>query len=579
MRSRPACARAAFGAFALLLAYHHLPASPFRDAQESAIRQEEPSRLAYDVSVTVKNVEVIVRGKDGRRITGLRLENFKVFEDGLPKNITNFHEATGMRPARVSKDDPGAAEPGTGLPAAVPEAIQNRIVFFFDNAHLHPMNRNWIIKKLQSFITRNFERGTTNQAMIVFLDRRLDVIQDFTSGAVSLLSAIEGLRDRASDALTRKRSWDEVQQEITLMASRTTAEDTENYQLAASYAHGFIEEEMNQLAFSLRSLQALGSRLGGIKGRKILIYASDRMPLNPAEEVFRFISRLFPSMSAETESLVYDASQLFHQTVALCNAQEISVYALQAEDFGLLASSADKANWSVEASGLRPINPGTARHNDGLETVSRETGGSMITAKRDHAAGFEILEDDLSHFYSLGYASNAPADDAFHVIDVKVVDAGEDCVLRFRTGYLKNSPDEAAKSHVIARLFIPQKDNPLDARVQALPPEKQPFGQVKMRFKLLIPIGRLTLRPSGSEHAGAIKVLVAMLDSKKRWSDPAELLQDIRIPDQDLETARGRFYPYVVEISVNPERYTVSLAVRDVFGQQTGYIQFDQDVR
>jgi hypothetical protein len=319
--------------------------------------------------------------------------------------------------------------------------------------------------------------------------------------------------------------------------------------------------------------------LGGIKGRKLLIYASDGLPLNPAEEVFSFISRLFPSMSAETESLRYDATKLFNQFIASCNAEDVSVYSLQAEKYDLSASSADKTNWSLKAEGLRPITPGTAPQNDGLEIVSRETGGSVIIAKRDLAAGFETIEDDLSHYYSLGYTSDASADDSYHSINVKVVDIGEDCVLRFRKGYLKSSEKETIKSRVVARLFLPQIDNPLGARVQILPMQKSPLGLVKMSFKLLIPINRLSLQASGSEQTGAIKVIVAMLDSKNLWSDPAELLQDIRIPHQDWEKAQASFFPYITELDVKPGRYFISIAIQDVFGRQTSYLQVTQDLR
>jgi hypothetical protein len=95
-----------------------------------------------------------------------------------------------------------------------------------------------------------------------------------------------------------------------MMASQaTSAGDDGSYQQAVFYVYGYVEEELNQIDLSLRSLDSLVNYLGGIKGRKLLIYASDGLPLNPAEEVFSFISRLFPSMSAETESLRYDVTR------------------------------------------------------------------------------------------------------------------------------------------------------------------------------------------------------------------------------------------------------------------------------
>ncbi len=563
----------------MLLGAYCLAGFPSPNSQEKANQLAPLPQLNYEIAVTVKNVEVIIRGKDGHWITGLKPSNFQIYEDGFPKKITNFHEVAGPQSSAMPRIESQPGEPETQPSATIPKAIQNRIVLFFDNAHIQPVNRNWIIKKLTTFLARNFQSGTTNQAMVVLLDRRLDIVQSFTSDISLLLRAVEGIRNQASDALFRARAWDDVQQEIIRMAAQATSAGDGSYQQAVSYAHGNVEEEMNLIDFSLRSLRSLVDYLGGIKGRKLLIYASDGLPLNPAEEVFSFISRLFPSMSAETESLRYDATRLFDQFIAECNTQDVSVYSLQAEKYNLSASSADKTNWSVKAEGLRPITPGTALQNDGFEIVSRETGGSVITAKRNLAAGFETIEDDLSYYYSLGYTSDAPADDSYHSINVKVVDVGEDCVLHFRKGYLKSSEEETVKSRVIARLFLPQIDNPLGARVQILPTQKLPLELVKMSFKLLIPISRLFLQASGSEHTGAIKVIVAMLDSKNLWSDPVELLQDIRIPHQDLEKAQASFFPYLAELDVKPDRYVVSIAIQDVPGRQTSYLQVTRDLR
>jgi hypothetical protein len=70
-----------------------------------------------------------------------------------------------------------------------------------------------------------------------------------------------------------------------------------------------------------------------------------------------------------------------------------------------------------------------------------------------------------------------------------------------------------------------------------------------------------------------------MLDSKNLWSDPVELLQDIRIPHQDLEKAQASVFPYLVQLDVKPDRYVTSIAIHDVLGRQTSYLQVTRDLR
>jgi VWFA-related protein len=442
------------------------------------------------------------------------------------------------------------------------------------------MNRNWIVGKLKSFIQANFESKRANQGMVVFLDKRLEIIQNFTPYASSLLRAIEDVEERASGALLRMKSWEELQQELDGMtSSRSGLDDHDQMQRSIVHARNYVEEEMNQLSFSLRSLEALGNYLNGIKGRKILIYISDRLPLNPGEEIFSYIGQIYNVGNARLEAMNYDASWLFKEFVAKCNANEISVYSIHAAIFETGLASADKAQtWNINASSLRPLVPGTAAQNNALDMMARETGGRSILARQDIEGGLERIENDLVNYYSLGYGSKYPADNAYHSIDVKIKNMDRSTEIRFRKGYLKSSAEEKLRDNVISRLFLGQKDNPLAIQVQILPLEKLPFEQTRLTLKILIPINKLALTPSKANRLGKIKVVIALLDSKYFSSDPHELLHDITIPEQDFEMARNRSYPYLAEMTVKPERYVISLAVKDLVGLTTSYVQLFKDV-
>ena len=541
---------------------------------------QDASRLSYDLDVAVTNVHVVVKGKDGRGITGLGPENFQVYEDGALQKLTNFYE---MNPAQVQgyparpEDVPGK---DPRLQPMIPDQAKNKIIFFFDNRHLHPLNRNSVIKKLQSFISKNFEKGKNNEGMLIFVEQRLDIIQGFTSNPHSLLRAAESLQGYPSDALLRERSWQNLNEEINQIAASAGGLDSEDrFRQSMAYARNYVEEEMNHLGFSIQSLEALLTDLSGIKGRKIILYISDRLPINPGDEVFSLIDQLFALGSARTEAMNYDATPLFKEFIARSNAKEISIYAIRADELDASISSADRAKtWNVNSRGLRPTLPGASRMNDGLEMISRETGGTSISAKRDFDAGLALIEDDITHYYSLGYKSIYPADNKYHAIDVKIAGIEGEYEVRFRKGYVKSPAEERIKENVVARLFLGRQDNPLGIQIQALPVEKTPFGGYRLTLKLLVPIHKITLVPQGREHAGRIKIVVAMLDSKDSWSDPVELFQDIKIPLRDLEEAQKRYFPYLAEMELKPESYIISVAVSDLLGSMTSYLQLRKDI-
>src|SRR5579884_3288483 len=52
-------------------------------------------KLTETIDVRVINVDVVVTDKKGNAITGLKPEDFELYENGVPKKITNFYEVEG----------------------------------------------------------------------------------------------------------------------------------------------------------------------------------------------------------------------------------------------------------------------------------------------------------------------------------------------------------------------------------------------------------------------------------------------------------------------------------------------------
>ncbi|MBI3662065.1 MAG: VWA domain-containing protein [Acidobacteria bacterium] len=94
---RTTCARAIlFGLLSAVLAFSPgeffalaQPQQPKQPPQEK--KKEEPQgEFALSVEVPLVNVDVVVTDGNGNFLSGLRRENFRVLEDGVPQAITNF---------------------------------------------------------------------------------------------------------------------------------------------------------------------------------------------------------------------------------------------------------------------------------------------------------------------------------------------------------------------------------------------------------------------------------------------------------------------------------------------------------
>lgn len=567
--------------FTLTFVLLNLSARPYRKILFQ--QKQEIQKPAYEVEVTVTNASVVVTDKDGNRVTGLKPENFEIYEDNLRMRLTNFYEVKSLEvyvpPPEPEKDVPPPSRP---LPIESPQ-FKNKIIFYFDNWHLHPMNRNWSVKKLETFIQNNFTpQNESNEGMVVCLGQKLEILQEFTSNQGQLRAAFEKAKKRSGQSLLRARTKEDMKKELNRMVSEFRRGDNryESFGQAMNYARNYVEAENNDLSYSLKSLSAFIDHITGIEGKKMLIYVSDGLPLNPGDEVFGYIDNAFPTGNARAEAMNYDATNIFKELTARCNASEISLYPINARGLEAAVLTADKgAGWDTYSKGSGMMRATSRVQNDALKLMANETGGVSILNTNAIAAGLEKMSDDLQFYYSLGYVSPDKAEGKYHSIEVKLVGVAEKYDVRVRHGYLRVSLEEKIRESVYSRLFLQRQDNPMHVMAQVMSVEPlQKTKKLCLNLKILIPIKNLTLYSQENEYVGRIKVYIALKDSQNHFSPCHELTEDIKIPFRDYEEALRSSYPYIAEMYVDPGDYTISLAVKDVTASVLNYLQLEKTI-
>jgi VWFA-related protein len=548
--------------------------------------QDESSQLTYEVDVRVTKVEVIVTDKSGNRVTGLKPENFRVYEDGRPQKLTTFYEVKGMEIylAGPEEETGKLSQPAPPPPESpAPERVRNKIIIYFDNWHLHPLNRNWGIKKLESFIRNNFTPGSNNLGMVVCLDQKFEILQKFTSDQRLLMLALQQAKKHSGQSMIRRRARDDLKRELGRIVEETQPMDQRTgFERAIGFARSYVEAEQTDLQFSLKSLGAFVNHLVGVEGRKILIYVSDGLPLNPAAEAFSYIDSAFPRGNAGSEAMDYDATRAFKDLTAKCNANEITLYPINARGLESMILSADKqAGWDIFGRGSGMLRTSSRRKSDALKLMARDTGGLAILNTNDIEKGLERIENDLQFYYTLAYRSLYQEDNRYHSIRVKLVGVEKKYKVRVRDGYKQISQDEKVKENVSSRLFLKSQYNPMGVMVQILPVKKMfASNKQQLTLKLLVPIKNLVLKPrkGKNDYFGQIKVYTILKDEAGLISPVRELAEAIIIPAKDYEVALKSNYPYLVEMYVEPGHYTISIAVRDVYGAEVSYIQGEKKI-
>ena len=108
-------------------------------AVSGSLSAQSESFFSEFVEVRVTNVDVIVTGPDGKPVTGLSRDDFRIFENGEEQQLSNFLEVRGSRVSGSLTPAQPAEEPA---PSFDEDLRRRDIIVFVDNAALHPLRRN-----------------------------------------------------------------------------------------------------------------------------------------------------------------------------------------------------------------------------------------------------------------------------------------------------------------------------------------------------------------------------------------------------------------------------------------------------
>lgn len=526
----------------------------------------EPEELFIDqVDVNVVNIDVYVTDKKGNRITGLTKDDFELYEDKRPVQITNFFEVRGGErvgaPTQRERVEPLPTEiqiPGVFQARDVPEEQRLHLVVYVDNFNIRPINRNRILGDLRRFLIE--ELRPEDRVMVVSYDRSLHVRQGFTSDMRLAAKATMELEMITGYAVTRdserRRALDLIEE------ARSTFE-------AQSAARSYAQSMENDLTFTLRSLREIVDSLAGLPGRKMILYVSDGIPWVAGQDLYLAIDQKFTDESTSTlESLNFDFSRKYQQLVDSANSSGVSFYTLDAQ--GLQVSSSISAEERGRQVGFFADTTRQQNLQVPLRFMAAETGGKAILNTNAVFDALEQVAEDFTHYYSLGYQPAHFGDGRYYRLDVKLKD-DKGVRVRHREGYRDLSTDRRMNDGTYAALYYNYQNNPLDVELDFDRSERRDDGFYHVPIQVRVPIGKLALLPREDTYEGRLRVWVGAMDD--RGTSPIQQVPvPISIPADEIERARQQFYVYTITLLMRAGEQKVAVGVRDDLGSETSFI-------
>jgi VWFA-related protein len=414
----------------------------------TTVSAQTPPQPPFKSDTSAVMVDVVVRDKKGNPVTDLTAADFQLFEDGVRQRLGQVTLVAPSSPAAAAQRPSLTAQTTSDVitarhsPAA--ESV-NQSVAAIVFERLSPESRAPATRAALRYVDQ--AAGAPEDYSGVFLlDLSLHVLQTFTTDRSALTSSIEAVASRATAYAEANRIglgtgamqatigaesrgprslWPRDMQARVLDDVAATAQD-----------RGY--DTIQQTGASLAALKGLVLALGGLAGRKSVVYFSDGLSLYA------------PGVPGGGDELRAKFEDLIH----LANRLNVTFYPVDA--VGLRVHSQDVLNGEALLQAVLSdmdvadspagggggaalgLSEGIARSGSTTLVFGRlahDTGGFTIEGTNDLERGLARIADDRRFHYLLTYSPlNQSFGGEYRRISVKVVRPGT--TVRARSGYL-----------------------------------------------------------------------------------------------------------------------------------------------
>jgi len=523
----------------------------------SQAADEAPAGESFkeSIEVSVVNLDVYVTDKKGQPVTGLRKEDFQVFEDGSPVEISNFFaESRGTAPAAPA----ASGGPGQSAPER-PVSQRLRLVVFVDDVNLSQANRMRILQNVGRFLHSELKPG--DEVMLVRYDQKLDIRRQFTPDLKVVDAEIKEILKLPTDIRKYQQSFSQAIQSVSFsqLGGERGGETGSGTEIEGQL-NAWAGEESVMVQGALDALDSVVSWLAGVPGRKAVLYVSDGLPITPGLDLYTIYSRTPRASSAQERVSAmsaekYDMTARFRQLTAHASRNRVAFYPIEA--FGTRDGSAvslfDSVSLEVRQAGLR--------------FLADDTGGRALINATDVPAALARVSEDFGTYYSIGYQPRRPGDEAEHKIEVKVKARGAQ--VRYRQWYRDKPVSETVAEATLAVMHFGPEDNPLEAKLEVVPGKKP--GETLVRIK--VPVAKLFLQPNGASRQGQLRLYVVASGEGSTTPVRQTKLVTVEVPEAEAAAGSRKEYTHEIAIPLKPGYYALGVGVRDELAAATSYLR------
>lgn len=536
--------------------------------------ESDPETFYESIDVEVVNVEVFVTDRRGNRVAGLTKDDFELFEDGKPVDITYFYAVGSEIPSPV--EPPAESAPAAGVPAqaAAPGPEQRlHLAIVFDGLSLTPQGRNRLLQSIRSTVLPLLHPGDLTLIADYHGGGAFEIVQELTSDRAKLEAALAAIEKSVPRGSERAAEWRQLLIDLERASITTSgqADITDAARMFASSLYGSLiqygQQRYDEARTTLEALGGFVDSLSGLPGRKALLYVGGGLSVRPAEALLQAWQTKLPALMADAgasplDSFADSLSPKLSQLTARANANRVTFYTLGSTELpGLGADSPGGFAWTAELQNTERLNL-----SESLDRLASDTGGLSAVDLVDPSSILNRMRDDFDAYYSLGYVPQRRRDGKSRPIQVKV--RNRDLVVRHRTAYRERTNTERMTDHTLAALLLGgnAQENPLEVSVELVKETRDKKDRIQLDLIVKFPLANLVLLPREQFHEARATIYVASRDRQGRLSPVQKIDIPFRVPNDQLLTALGQTAGYKTSLMLRAEEHTLAVAVRDELG-------------
>ncbi|HET9467508.1 MAG TPA: VWA domain-containing protein [Vicinamibacterales bacterium] len=414
-------------------------------ASAAVVTAQEPTPV-FRAGTTLVEFTIVATDEQGRPVTDLKQNEISIIQNGKPQPVAFFRfEGSAFGPdATEPKREPIAPGIFTNRPEYFPGPARNVTAIVVDTLNTLPDDQVAVKAQVMQYLRA---LAPNTRVAVYALGSSLRILHDFTDDLDALRGRLakhniefniqgvppdEMVRRQLQEAEHYNDAVDEYVDDDADEDEKAEAKaELEKVKGHMARAEEYFQEQlhMRRMNQTLASLEALGSHLSGIPGRKNMVWISGGLAVLTQGAQDRWVN----SYSTQVRGLA--------QRLA---TQGITVYPVQARGLqvGILntaTTAPGSSKGQQESERLRPM----TRENDmriwgTMDMMADITGGRSFRNTNELTAGVRAAAADLRGSYSVGFYVPENSDNRWREFDVRVSRRGVRVL--HRKGYMALAP-------------------------------------------------------------------------------------------------------------------------------------------